>query len=109
YVYVKMHYLPNMWHMVTNTRGVTGFVGPQGRPMPLTPAEIKTLRIDIAPVFETDIKVGDAVKVMEGALAGYDGIIESVDVPNSKVKVVVSMFGKDTHVDLAMAHVDRVF
>jgi len=99
YVLVKMDYDPKMWHMVTNTRGVTGFVGPQGRPMPLTEEEIKRMNLEKV-VHESEFEVGDQVKVLQGPLEGFIGIIESVDIPNGKCKVVVSMFGRDTPVDL---------
>ena len=72
YVLIKMIYDNSMWHVITNTRGVTGFVGPQGRPLPLTPEEVKRMRIDLT-VFDTNIKEGDRVKVTDGALQGFVG------------------------------------
>jgi len=107
YVIVKMIYYENMWHMITNTRGVTGFVGPGGRPIALTSDEVKRMNLEQV-IIETDISVGDKVKVLQGPLADFIGDVESVDAINSKLKVVVSMFGRDTPVDLEMYQVERI-
>ena len=107
YVIVKMEYNNDMWHMVTNTRGVTGFVGPQGRPMPLTEEEIKRMHLEKI-VVETDLEVGEQVKVTQGPLEGFIGTVEAVDPVNSKCKVVVSMFGRDTPVELEMYQIEKV-
>jgi transcriptional antiterminator NusG len=107
YVYVKMDYSPDMWHMVTNTRGVTGFVGPQGRPMELKEDEIKRLHLEKI-VIETDLAVGEHVKVIEGPLEGFIGTVETVDAANSKCRVIVSMFGRDTPVDLELYQIEKV-
>jgi len=107
YVICKMIYDNSMWHMVTNTRGVTGFVGPQGRPIPLTDEEIKRMQLEKI-VVETDLKVGDNVKVLQGALEGFIGVVEAVDAASSKCRVMVSMFGRNTPVDLEMYQIERV-
>ena len=107
YVIVKMDYDNKMWHMVTNTRGVTGFVGPQGRPMPLTDEEIKRMHLEKI-VVETDMEVGKRVKVIQGPLEGFVGTVETVDAAQSKCKVVVSMFGRDTTVELEMYQIEKV-
>jgi len=108
YVIVKMVYQPNMWHMVTNTRGVTGFVGPQGRPMPLTNDEIMRMNLENV-VVETSLRIGEQVKVLQGPLEGFLGIIETIDKANSRCRVVVNMFGKDTPVDIEMFKIEKVF
>lgn len=107
YVYIYMVYDNSMWHMITNTRGVTGFVGPAGRPVCLTEAEVKALRIG-APLIDVDIAIGDAVKVCEGPLQGFVGVVESVDTAKSKCKVIVSMFGRDTSADLELSQIEKV-
>ena len=107
YVIIKMIYDNSMWHMVTNTRGVTGFVGPQGRPMALTEEEIKRMHLEKV-VTETDLGVGEQVKVIRGPLEGFVGTIEAVDAGNSKCRVTVSMFGRDTTVDLEMYQIEKV-
>ena len=93
--------------MITNTRGVTGFVGPQGRPLPLTEDEIKRLGIDKGVAVETDYRVGDRVKVVQGPLEGFVGEIETLDAAASKCRVIVSMFGRETPVDLELYQIER--
>ncbi len=107
YVIIKMDYDNSMWHMITNTRGVTGFVGPQGRPLPLSEDEIKRMHLEKI-VVETDLQIGQKVKVTQGPLEGFVGTVESVDAANSKCKVVVSMFGRDTPVDLEMYQIEPI-
>ncbi len=107
YVFIKMIYDNSMWHVITNTRGVTGFVGPQGRPLPLTPEEVKRMRIDLT-VFDTNIKEGDRVKVTDGALQGFVGEVEAVDKANAKCRVNVSMFGRPTPVDLELNQIELI-
>ncbi len=107
YVFVKMDYNNDMWHMVTNTRGVTGFVGPQGRPLPLSDEEIKRMRLERPATVVTDFVVGEEVKIVDGALSGFIGKIEEIDVPAEKCKVSVSMFGRYTVVDLSLDQVER--
>ena len=107
YVLVKMIYNNDMWHMITNTRGVTGFVGPQGRPLPLTEDEIRRMHLEKI-VVETNYAVGDRVKVTQGPLEGFVGEIDSLDVAASKCRVIVSMFGRETPVDLELYQIERV-
>lgn len=107
YVLIKMDYDNSMWHVITNTRGVTGFVGPQGRPLPLTEEEVKRMRIEKT-VSTTDFKEGDKIKIVDGALEGFVGTIESMDIPNSKCKVSVSMFGRITPIELEFYQIERV-
>lgn len=106
YVLVKMIYNNDMWHMITNTRGVTGFVGPQGRPLPLNEDEIRRMHLEKI-VVETNYKVGDRVKVTQGPLEGFVGEIETIDAAASKCRVIVSMFGRETPVDLELYQIER--
>lgn len=101
YVLVKMVYDNSMWHMIVHTRGVTGFVGPQGRPISLNEDEVRRMRLEKV-VVSTEFKVGDRVTVTDGPLEGFVGEIETIDTENSKVKVIVSMFGRLTPVDLEL-------
>lgn len=107
YVLIKMDYDNSMWHIITNTRGVTGFVGPQGRPLPLTEEEVARIGVERR-TYEVDYKPGEKVKVLDGALEGFVGTIESVDLSNKKCRVSVSMFGRITPVDLELAQITRV-
>lgn len=105
YVIVKLDYNNDMWHMITNTRGVTGFVGPNGRPLPLTEEEIKRMHLEKV-VVDTNLEVGQKVKVTEGPFEGFIGTIESVNAEESKVRVTLSMFGRDTPADLELYQIE---
>lgn len=108
YVLIKMIYDNSMWHMITNTRGVTGFVGPKGYPKALTAEEIKRMHIDDDDiVVETDYRVGDSVKVTQGPLEGFTGEIETLDAAAGKCRVIVSMFGRETPVDLDLRQIEK--
>ena len=107
YVFVKMDYNNDMWHMVTNTRGVTGFVGPQGRPLPLTDDEVKRMHLERPTTVITDFEIGETVKIIDGSFEGCIGTIDSIDIPKEKCKVTVSMFGRLTPVELDLAQIER--
>ena len=101
YVLVKMILTDESWYVVRNTRGVTGFVGPASKPVPLSEEEVAKLGIGSKTV-ELKYAVGDIVSIVGGPLEGFDGKVESIDVPNNKVRVIVSMFGRDTPVELEL-------
>ena len=108
YVFIKMIYSNHIWFMVTNTRGVTGFVGPAGRPLPLRDDEVKRLGLEVIEFEDLDIKPGDNVRVISGALENFDGVIESISAERQKVKVIISMFGRDTPVELDFSQVEKL-
>ena len=108
YVFLKMVYTNHIWYLVANTRGVTGFVGPQGHPQPLTIEEIRRMGLEAIVVEDLDIKVGDNIKVVSGALSEFVGVVEEVNQERQKVKVTVSMFGRQTPVELDFAQVEKV-
>ena len=108
YVFIKMVYSNDYWYMITNTRGVTGFVGPQGRPMPLTVEEVQRLGIDREVSLEVKYEVGDMVKIASGAMANFIGEIESVNEAAQKAMVKVSVFGRDTSIELSFADLIKV-
>jgi len=108
YVFIKMVYSNDYWYMITNTRGVTGFVGPQGRPMPLTVEEVQRLGIDREVSLEVKYEVGDMVKIASGAMANFIGEIESVNDTAQKAMVKVSVFGRDTSIELGFADLIKV-
>lgn len=99
YILIKMRYTDSLWHTIVNSRGVTGFVGPQGRPLPLTDEEVKKMRLE--PI-NIDIKVeaGQKIKLIDGALNGFVGTVLSVEPEAQKCKVEVEMFGRPTAVDV---------
>ena len=108
YIIVKMIYGDDIWHAITRTRGITGFVGPKGRPLHLTAEEIHKMRLEKPAVLDTDLKENDKVEVLEGALNGFVGTVISVDVPTSKCRVMVEMFGRETPVVLNLDQVRKV-
>ena len=108
YIMVKMIYGDDIWHAVTRTRGITGFVGPKGRPLHLTEEEIRKMRLEKNTVIDTSLQVNDKVEVLDGALNGFIGTIVAMDIDNAKCKVMVEMFGRDTPVDLNLDQVRKI-
>ena len=104
YVLVKMIMTDDSWYVVRNIRGVTGFVGTSTKPIPLTKQEIDQLGVEEKKV-EMNYKVGDSVKVIDGSLEGFVGQVQDLDVDNNSVKVLVSMFGRETPVELELSQV----
>jgi transcriptional antiterminator NusG len=107
YVMVKMFLTDDSWYVVRNTRGVTGFVGPSSKPIPLTDAEVRTMGIENVRV-SIDVEVGDNVIVVSGPLESFVGVVEEVNMERQKVKVLVSMFGRDTSVELDFLQIKRI-
>ena len=103
YVLVKMVMTDDSWYVVRNTRGVTGFVGPGSKPVPLTNDEVLALGVEKREQVEVSYKVGDSVKIIDGPLEGFIGTVEELDTEKNKVKVVVSMFGRETPVELELS------
>ena len=95
YVLIKMIVTDDSWFVVRNTRGVTGFVGPASKPVPLTDAEIESLGVEKHSV-EVAYKNGDNVKIISGPLEGFVGVVQKVDVAANDVTVLISMFGRET-------------
>lgn len=107
YVIVKMVMTDESWYAVRNIRGCTGFVGPSSKPVPLTEDEVARLGIEKRTV-EVSYAVGDSVNIVDGPLEGFVGIVEEMDVEKNKVRVVVSMFGRDTPVELELDQAEPV-
>ena len=95
YLLVKMIYGDDLWHNITNTRGITGFVGPKGRPLALTDEEVMKMRLEKIKV-ETDIAVGDKVEIIDGPLDKMIGDVVAVNPETGIVTVTVEMFGRET-------------
>lgn len=104
YVLVKMMMTDESWYIVRNTRGVTGFVGTTTKPVPLTQAEVDHLGVETREIV-VDYAVGDSVRVMDGPLGGFVGVVEDIDTEKQKVKVKVSMFGRETSAELELGEV----
>lgn len=107
YVMVKMIMTDESWYLVRNTRGVTGFVGPGSKPVPLTNEEVKLLGVQEA-LPEVDVKIGDVIKITSGYFENFIGTVESVNIEKRKLKVFVSMFGRETLVELDFDQIERL-
>ena len=107
YVLIKMIVTEKTWYIVRNTRGVTGFVGSGTDPIPLTDAEIRSMGFEQVQV-NVDYNVNDTVRIMEGALANFTGTVTEINKEKHKVKVLVSMFVRETPVELEFSQVQKI-
>ena len=107
YVLIKMIVTEESWYIVRNTRGVTGFVGSGTDPIPLTDNEIRNMGFDDVPV-NIDYDVNDNVKVINGPLEGFVGVVQEISKEKNRVKVLVSMFGRETPVELEFSQVQKI-
>lgn len=107
YVLVKMIMTDESWHLVRNVRGVTGFVGSEGKAIPLTEEEILSLGVEKREI-SVGYSVGDTVKVTDGPLEGFIGTVDEMNPERNRVKVTLSMFGRETPVDLDLDQVEVV-
>ncbi len=107
YVMVKMIMTDESWYLVRNTRGVTGFVGPGSKPVPLTNEEVKLLGVQEA-LPEVDINVGDVIKITSGYFENFIGTVENINTEKRKLKVFVSMFGRETLVELDFDQIEKL-
>ena len=107
YVLIKMIVTEKSWYIVRNTRGVTGFVGSGTDPIPLTDEEIRAMGFEDVPV-NVDYDVNEQVQIMNGAFEGFVGTVQEINKEKNKVKVLVSMFGRETPVELEFSQVQKV-
>ncbi len=107
YVLIKMIVTEKTWYIVRNTRGVTGFVGSGTDPIPLTEDEIRSMGFEISEV-NVDYDINDSVKILDGALADFIGTVTEINKEKHKVRVLVSMFGRETPVDLDFSQVQKL-
>ena len=107
YVLVKMIVTEESWYIVRNTRGVTGFVGSGTDPIPLTEEEIRKMGFELTEV-NVDYEVNDSVKILNGPLENFVGVVQEINKEKHKVKVLVSMFGRETPVELEFSQVQKV-
>ena len=105
YVLVKMIMTDDSWHLVHAVRGATGFVGTDGKTVPLTDEEIIALGVERREV-KVGYNVGDTVKVVDGPLSGFNGTVDELEITKNRVRVVVSMFGRETPIDLELDQVE---
>ena len=107
YVLVKMIMSDESWHLIRNVRGATGFVGSDGKAVPLTEQEIYDLGVERREIV-VGYQLGDEVRVNDGPLAGFNGIVDELEPEKDRVRVVVSMFGRETPVDLELDQVEVI-
>ena len=107
YVLVKMIVTEESWYIVRNTRGVTGFVGSGTDPIPLTNEEIRNMGFEMT-VVNVDYDVNDTVRVVNGPLASFIGTVQEINKEKNKVKVLVSMFSRETPVELEFSQVEKL-
>jgi len=112
YVLVRMEMSDRGYHLISSINRVTGFLGPQGRPMPMRDAEVNQILNRVqegedAPRTLISFEIGERVKVNEGPFEGFDGMIEQVDDDHQRLKVAVSIFGRETPVELEFTQVSK--
>ncbi len=108
YVFVKMVYSDDTWHVIRNVRGVAGFVGASGNdPIPLSEDEVYQMGVEKKEII-VNYAVGDTVRIVDGPLSSFTGVVESIDVDKNAVSVIVSMFGRETPVEFELDQVEVV-
>ena len=108
YVLVKMVYSDDTWHVIRNIRGVTGFVGTSSNdPTPLTEDEVYAMGVEKKEII-VNYTVGDTVRILDGPLSSFTGIVDSIDMDGNSVSVIVSMFGRETPVEFELDMVEVV-
>lgn len=108
YVLIKMILNDDIWYIVRNTRGVTGFVGPNSKPVPLLDEELAMMGVETDWVPDVDYEVGDSVRIINGPLESFVGAVEEINFEKKKVRLTVSMFGRETPVELDFTQVMRI-
>ncbi len=106
YVFIKMVYSDDTWHVIRNVRGVAGFVGPAGSdPVPLTEDEVYEMGVEKREIV-VNYSVGDTVRILDGPFSSFTGVVENIEVEKNTVSVVVSMFGRETPVEFELDEVE---
>ena len=106
YVFVKMLMNDENWHVVRNITGVTGFVGPGSKPVPLSDEEVARMGVEIVQDIMLAYSVGDSIKIIAGPLTGFLGVVQAISEDKKKVTVLASMFGRETTVELGSDQVE---
>jgi len=108
YLFVKMIYGDDIWHTITRTHGITGFVGPKGRPLPLSAKEVIDMKLERKLNVSVKLEVGDTVHVIDGPLAGQTAVVTAVDAGAGKCTAKVTMFGRSTSVELYTTQIKKI-
>ena len=107
YVLIHMIMTDDSWYVVRNTRGVTGFVGPGSKPVPLTDDEVKAMGI-VEKSINIDVEVGESVRVKSGPLENFPAMIQEINLEKKKIKALVNMFGRETPVELDFNQIEKL-
>ena len=108
YVFVKMVYSDDTWHVIRNVRGVAGFVGASGSdPFPLSDEEVYEMGVEKKEIV-VNYTVGDTVRILDGPLSSFTGVVEALEVDKNSVSVIVSMFGRETPVEFELDQVELI-
>jgi transcription termination/antitermination protein NusG len=107
YVLVRMLMTDDSWYVVRNTRGVTGFVGPGSKPIPLTEDEVESMGI-VTPLVNIDVEVGENVRIVSGPLESFVAHIQEINQEKRKIKALVNMFGRETPVELEFNQIEKI-
>lgn len=107
YLFLKMIMDNDTWYVVRNTRGVTGFVGPGSKPVPLSEEEVIAMNLEKKTV-EIDFEVGDEVRIIEGSFEGFIGVVQSINLEEQKFTVLVSMLGRETPVEFEFGQAEKL-
>ena len=105
YVLIKMVMTDDTWHLVRNVRGVTGFVGSANKPIPLTEEEVLAMGMEKHEIV-VRYQVGDHVRIVDGPLSSFTGVVEEIEPEKNRVSVMVSLFGRETPVELELDQVE---
>lgn len=111
YVLVKMKMNEDTWFVIRNTPGVTGFVGTGTEPTPVSEKEVKDIKRRMGveePRHDIDLQIGEVVNIVDGPFKGFEGSVSEIDSVKGKIKVLVSMFGRDTSVELDVLQVKKI-
>ena len=111
YVLIEVVYTKETWYVVRSIRGVTGFVGPESQPTPLSIEEVRALNVDVDDSYESTIvegyEKGDVIEVVDGPLEGFSGVVESINFEKKCIKAVISMFGRNVSAELEYTQVRK--
>ncbi len=107
YLFLKMVMDNNTWYVVRNTRGVTGFVGPGSKPVPLSDEEVIAMELEKRTI-EIDFEVGDDVRIIEGSFEGFVGVVQSINLEEEKFTVLLSMLGRETPVEFEFGQAEKL-
>ncbi|MBP3361112.1 MAG: transcription termination/antitermination factor NusG [Clostridia bacterium] len=108
YVVIKMVMTDESWYIVRNTRGVTGFVGPGSKPVPLSDEEVRKMGVDTVRQAEIGLSIGDRISVKSGPMEGFSGIVETVDSETGKISAKINMFDREVSLEIEAAQVTKI-